>query len=157
MRIPERGERGFTLIELLMVIAILGVLAAVVIPNVGRFIGRGQTEAASTELSNIQSAVTAMMVDNGLSTLANPESGSANATNDMFLFPDATSAVTVDKVNDPNGTAYAAGDNTGFVLYQHDITGGGDNATLVNYVATSTTKSGYYVNAHGTVTTWTTG
>ena len=45
MRLPKRGEKGFTLIELLIVVAILGVLAAVVIPNVGRFIGRGESEA----------------------------------------------------------------------------------------------------------------
>jgi type IV pilus assembly protein PilA len=61
---PKRGEKGFTLIELLIVVAILGVLAAVVIPNVGRFIGAGETEAAGTELSNVQTAVVAMMVDN---------------------------------------------------------------------------------------------
>ena len=61
MRIPKMGEKGFTLIELLIVVAILGVLAAVVIPNVGRFIGRGETEAAETELSNLQSAVVGEM------------------------------------------------------------------------------------------------
>ncbi|MDD5038422.1 MAG: prepilin-type N-terminal cleavage/methylation domain-containing protein, partial [Dehalococcoidales bacterium] len=66
MRIPRRDEKGFTLIELLIVVAILGVLAAVVIPNVGRFIGRGKTEAAATEFTNIQSALISMMVDNNL-------------------------------------------------------------------------------------------
>src|SRR3989338_7068691 len=69
MKLPERGEKGFTLIELLIVVAILGVLAAVVIPNVGRFIGRGETEAAETELSNMQSAVIAMMTDQGVANL----------------------------------------------------------------------------------------
>ena len=86
MKLPKRGEKGFTLIELLIVVAILGVLAAVVIPNVGRFIGRGKTEASATELANVQSAVVAMMVDQGQATLSNPE---IVGTSNMSLFPDA--------------------------------------------------------------------
>jgi type IV pilus assembly protein PilA len=58
------GEKGFTLIELLVVIAILGVLAAVAIPNVSKFIGRGNIEAANTELGTIQVAVAAFQADN---------------------------------------------------------------------------------------------
>ncbi|MFH1003623.1 MAG: type II secretion system protein [Chloroflexota bacterium] len=57
------GEKGFTLIELLVVVAILGVLAAVAVPNVGKFIGRGKTEAYETELHNVQTAVMAMLAD----------------------------------------------------------------------------------------------
>ncbi len=63
------GQKGFTLIELLVVVAILGVLAAVAIPNVARFIGSGQTQAAATELANVQTAVTAYMAENELGDL----------------------------------------------------------------------------------------
>jgi prepilin-type N-terminal cleavage/methylation domain-containing protein len=154
MRMPKRGEKGFTLIELLIVVAILGVLAAVVIPNVSRFIGRGQTEASATELSNIQAAVTAMMVDNNLSTLANPV---AVATSNMGAFPDATSACTVAKLLSPTGVAYQAADKDGYILYQHDIIADNAETALVNYVATQTTKGTYTVNANGTVTQVSTG
>ena len=153
MRLPKRGEKGFTLIELLIVVAILGVLAAVVIPNVGRFIGRGESEAGETELSNVQSAVVAMMVDNAVSVL--PTAVNATATNNMSRFPD-TSAVG-DKGNDSGGTAYAAGDGIGFVLFQHDIIADAANTSLVNYVATQYTQGTYTVDELGTVTQVTTG
>ncbi len=158
MKIPVKGEKGFTLIELLIVVAILGVLAAVVIPNVGRFIGRGESEAADTEFANIQSAVVALMTDNGISTLPYPVV-QGSATSNMSLFPDATSAVTVanEKVNAPDGTAYLANDKDGFILYQHDLTADNAANVTVNYVATETTKGTYYVNAQGTVTQLTTG
>ena len=75
------GEKGFTLIELLVVVAILGVLAAVAVPNVGKFIGRGKTEAYETELHNIQTAVMAMLADSSTGTL----DGAVGPTNDMTL------------------------------------------------------------------------
>jgi len=160
MRMPKRGEKGFTLIELLIVVAILGVLAAVVIPNVGRFIGRGETEAAQTEKTNIQTAVVAMMVDNQLSELP---TGTfvleAAATANMSIFPsDAECATVGEKINDPDGDAYTSGtDKDGYILYQHDIDADGTTNTLVNYVATEITKGTYYVDAYGTVEQDTTG
>ena len=129
MRIPERGEKGFTLIELLIVVAILGVLAAVVIPNVGRFIGRGKTEAAATEFSSIQSAVTSMMTDNGIATFLTANITSHDApgeeTNNMNLFPDSQA--------------------TGAKLF-----GYGGNAA-VNYVVSQNTTHKYWIDTNGTV------
>jgi len=158
MRMPKRGEKGFTLIELLIVVAILGVLAAVVIPNVGRFIGAGETEAAGTELSNVQTAVVAMMVDNQLSELpAGTFILQAGATDNMSAFP-STAVCATDKINDPNGDAYTVTtDKNGYILYQHDIDADGAQTGLVNYVAQEITKGEYYVDASGTVFQDTTG
>ncbi len=124
MRLPKRGEKGFTLIELLIVVAILGVLAAVVIPNVSKFIGRGKTEAAATELANIQSATISMMTDNSKPIFEAGEYATT-ATSDMSKFPD------------PGGV---------YVLYHYS-----GNATI-NYVVSQNTTESYTCDAMGTVT-----
>ncbi len=154
MRLPKRGEKGFTLIELLIVVAILGVLAAVVIPNVGRFIGRGEDEAAATEFANIQTSVIALMTDNQLDGLPNPV---GVATSNMSLFPDPTSAVTVAKLTDPEGVSYQAGDGDGYILFGHDVVADNSVNATVNYVATEVSKGSYTVDSLGTVTQTLTG
>ena len=57
------GQKGFTLIELLVVVAILGAIAAVVVLNVGSFIGKGTCEGYCTEKHNIQTAAVAWMTE----------------------------------------------------------------------------------------------
>ena len=50
------GEKGFTLLELLIIVAILGILAGTIIPNVTSFISKGQIAAANAELAEIGTA-----------------------------------------------------------------------------------------------------
>jgi len=48
---------GFTLIELVMVIAVLGIMAAVAIPVIGTFIGSAQETATKDELRLLARAI----------------------------------------------------------------------------------------------------
>ena len=64
----EKQGAGY-FIEIVVVVALLGCLSAVALPNVGHLVNKGKTESYNTELHNIQTAVVQMLVDSTSGTL----------------------------------------------------------------------------------------
>lgn len=61
----RRAQRGFTLIEIMVVVVILGVLGALVLPNVMSRPDHAKLTAARTDLQSVATALEIYRLDNG--------------------------------------------------------------------------------------------
>ena len=66
-QLPDKSRRdaGFTLLELLVVLAILGLLAALVGPQVLKYLGTSRTQTAKVQIENISASLEHFQLDVG--------------------------------------------------------------------------------------------
>jgi prepilin-type N-terminal cleavage/methylation domain-containing protein len=136
-----KGQGGFTLVELLVVVAILGVIAAVAVLAVTKFIGKGTLEAAKTELHQAQTAIAACMSDAGSGTLTanNNTTGWDGSAGEVYCVA-GSPAVTYDAHSYLHGTFKAFytvdpnGDITGIGTSGYTWSGIHWDATVGNWV-----------------------
>ena len=71
----KKRESGFTLIELLIVIAIIGILAAIAIPNLLNAVQRGKQKRTMSDMRALATSIEAYAVDNNQYPTSNCPAG----------------------------------------------------------------------------------
>jgi general secretion pathway protein G len=65
----KRAQQGFTLIELLIVVAIIGIIAAIAIPNLLNAIQRGKQKRTMSDMRTVATANESYSIDNNQYTV----------------------------------------------------------------------------------------
>ncbi len=60
----RKGEKGFTLIELLIVVAIIGILAAIAIPQFAAYRQKAFNSAAQSDLKTMKTSLEGYFTEN---------------------------------------------------------------------------------------------
>lgn len=120
-KLIRNNQKGFTLIELMIVVAIIGILAAIAIPNFLNYQLKSKTAEAKTNLGGVKTALESYRAENDtyLTCVANPAT-----------VPAATKSAWATGATGWSDIGFAP---AGSVYYQYSVSGG-----ISNFSATAT-------------------
>ncbi len=130
-----RGQKGFTLIELMIVIAIIGILAAIAIPNFISYRDKAYCSYAEGDAQNILAGISCYFSEPQNTTFVNGIDNLVGAT------ADTTCKVTLNGTGDTKNTATVTENDNVFTVV---VTDGskrcprGANNTYTTYMGSST-------------------
>lgn len=119
-----RNEKGFTLIELMIVIAIIGILAAVAIPSYQNYTKRAKASEAKILLDAIRTNEETYKAEYNVYTTSNTLLGDPSSNKKYYTYAIAASTTTFTATASGSATGTAAGLTGTWTLNQSGILSG---------------------------------